>query len=139
MENEFAPNMTRLLDEVAGQVTGEHIDSPSRFTFIWHNIKFSGQILPSSLTNQFTLNLVANLGHIPFSSEDNHRRQKLLKLFTPHFMKGDYSLSLGSQVQTVLLTKFTGPLNAKRLLEVITVTICDLQKELKAIQTSMFA
>lgn len=131
--------MKRLLDEVAGQVTGDRIDSPSRFTFIWYNINFSGQILPSDQINQFTLNLVANLGHLPFSSEDNHRRQKLLEVFTPHFMKGDYSLSLGSQIQTILLTEFTGPLNAKRLLEVITVTICDRQKELKAIQISMFS
>ncbi len=131
--------MTHLLDDVMGQVTGNHIVSPSRFTFIWQNIDFSGQILSSSQANQFTLNLVANLGYLPFSSEDNHRRKELLKIFTPHFTKGDYSLSIGSQIQTVLLTKFTGPLNAKRLLEVIIVTICDRQKELKAIQATMFA
>ena len=49
-------------------------------------------------------------------------------------MKGDYSLAPNSQIQMVMLTTFSGPLNAKRIMEVITCTLLDPQADLKSIQ-----
>lgn len=131
-------NLGKLLDDVAMQITNDAIDLPARFTFVWHNINFAGQVLlTSESSNQFSINLVANLGHIPFSAEDKVHRKKLLDAFTPLFIKGDYRLSVNSQIQMVMLTNFTGPVNAKRVMEVITCTLLDLQADLKSVQASI--
>lgn len=131
-------NLNQLLDDVATQITDDSINFPSHFGFVWHNIKFAGQILPSENEgHQFSINLVANLGHIPFSAEDTTHRKKLFDAFTPLFMKGDYKLSANSQIQMILLTDFAGPMNAKRLMEVITYTLLDLQADLKSVQASI--
>jgi len=130
-------DLQKIMDEVALQTTGQTITFPSRFTFTWHNIGFIGQILPSKEPERFSINLVANLGYIPFSAEDNARRRKLLKTFTPLFITGDYSLSVNSQIQMILLTDFTGPANAKRLMEAITYTLLDLLEDLRSIRDSV--
>ena len=131
-------NLGQLLDDVTQQITDKNIDSSSKFNFIWHNIQFAGQLLHSKKEdNQFTINLVANLGYLPFSSENNAHRKKLIEAFTPQFMKGDYIMSQNSQIQMVVLTGFTGPVNAKRLVEVISITLLDHQAELKSIQASI--
>ncbi|PCI32178.1 MAG: hypothetical protein COB54_07905 [Alphaproteobacteria bacterium] len=131
-------NLGQLLDDVALQITGDSIDIPSRFSFVWHNINFAGQVLLiNDSQNQFSINLVANLGHIPFSAEDRAHRKKLLESFTPLFMKGDFRLAVNSQIQMVMLTNFTGPVNAKRIMEVITCTLLDLQTDLKSVQASI--
>ncbi len=132
-----AQNLKQLLDEVARQTTGENIGLPSRFDFTWHNIFFSGQILNAHDDGKFSINLAANLGHIPFSAENKARRKKLLATFTPLFLKGDYMLSAQSQIQMVMLTDFTGPVNAKRFVEAITFTLLDLREDLKTIQASI--
>lgn len=131
-------NLGHLLDDVARQTTDDSIDFPSQFSFIWHNIQFAGQVLRSKKgDDQFSINLVANLGYIPFSAEDCIRRKKLIETFTPLFMKGEYRLSTNSQIQMILLTNFTGPVNARRLMEAITYTLLDLQADLKSIQASI--
>lgn len=134
------PDLDQLLSDVARKTTEDTINFPARFNFIWHNIPFAGQILHSKNNDgEFSLNLIANLGYIPFSSENFSQRKKLLKIFTPHFMKGDYRLSSNSQIQMILLTHFDGPVNAKRLVEVITYTLLDQNSELKSIQASIIA
>lgn len=130
-------NLDSLLTDIAEQYTGGSIDLPSHFKFNWHNINFAGQILPGKEENVLSINLVANLGFIPFSAEDKDRRRKLIDTFTPLFMKGDYSLSASSHIQMILLTDFAGPVNACRLMEAITLTLLDLQEDLKGIQKSI--
>ena len=83
LENTSSPtlfNLGQLLDDVALQITGDTITTPSRFSFVWHNINFAGQVLPTDESqNQFSINLVASLGYIPFSAEDKVHRKKLLR------------------------------------------------------------
>lgn len=131
-------NLNNLLNEIARQVTDNDITFPSHFTFTSHHIHFAGQLLRDKKNEGFSLNLVANLGYIPFSAEDPGRRKKLLKTFSPLFIKGDFSLSLSSQIQMILITNFTGPVNAKKVMEVVTYTLLDMQENLKSIQNSMF-
>ncbi len=130
-------NLKQLLDEVARKTTDDNINLPSRFDFTWHNIHFAGQILRAQEAGKFSINLAANLGHIPFSAEDKVRRKKLFATFTPLFLKGEYMLSAQSQIQMILMTDFTGPMNAKRLVEAITYTLLDLREDLKTIQASI--
>ncbi len=130
-------NLKQLLDEIARKTTDDNINFPSRFNFTWHNIYFAGQILRAQEVGKFSINLAANLGHIPFSAEDKVRRKKLFATFTPLFLKGEYMLSAQSQIQMILLTDFVGPMNAKRLVEAITYTLLDLREDLKTIQASI--
>ncbi|MCK5424556.1 MAG: hypothetical protein KAI89_04220 [Emcibacter sp.] len=138
--NKSLSDIGQLLNDVTCQITDNNINFPAQFKFIWHNIQFTGRILRSeNEVDQYCLNLVADLGYIPFSSENFLLRKKLLKLFTPLFMKGDYSLSENSHIQMVLMTNFSGPANARRLVEVITYTLFDLHVELKSIQSSILS
>ncbi|NOZ43534.1 MAG: hypothetical protein GXP02_10325 [Alphaproteobacteria bacterium] len=139
LEKPPLPNLDHLLNDIARQITDSGIDIPSHFSFIWHKIHFVGQILPQGQDNRFSLNLVASLGYIPFSAEDKSYRKKLLDLFTPLFMSGDYTLSVNSQIQMIILTGFVGPVNARRLVEAITFTLLDLQPDLTSVQASMVA
>jgi len=137
MQDTGLPDLGHILDDIARQITGEGIDIPARFHFIWQNIDFAGQILPAGKDTHFSLNLVAGLGHIPFSAEDKIRRKKLLEIFSPLFLRGDYSLSVNSDIQMTVLTDFAGPVNARRLMEVITLTLLDLLPDLKSLQSAM--
>ncbi|WP_417624062.1 hypothetical protein [Paremcibacter congregatus] len=132
-------NLDDLLTEIAHNVTGNSIQLPAHFKFDWHGIHFAGQVLPSQNGQNSSLNLVANLGYIPFSAENKERRRTLITTFTPLFMKGEYSLSTSSQIQMILLTEFTGSVSARRLMEVITLTLLDLQEDLKDIHKSISA
>jgi len=127
-------NLNQLLDDIAGQGNDGRIESRSRFNFYWRNIHFLGQILPSPKAHHFSISLVANLGYLPFSSEDFARRTKLLKIFTPLFMRGDYILAAGSKIQTTLMTSFKGPVNAKTLVEAITYTLLEHHADLTSLQ-----
>lgn len=130
-------DLVPLLNDIARQLSGSGIDAPSRFCFIWQNIHFAGQVLSAGDDNCCSLNLVASPGYIPFSAEDAPRRRKLLDIFTPLFARGDYSLSVNSQIQMTILTSFAGPVNARRLVEVITFTLLDLQVEMDSLQNAM--
>lgn len=132
-------NLDSLLDEIANQITEDSIVFPSHFSFTRNNIHFAGQLLYTKENDLYCLNLVANLGYIPFSAEDKIRRKKLMVTFAPLFLKGDYILSQNSQIQMILITNFTGPANAKKIMEVITYTLLDMQENLKSIQKSIFA
>ncbi len=137
MEKSSPIDLQELMNDVALQTTDVAIKFPSRFTFSWQNINFSGQILRSERPGIFSMNLVANLGYIPFSSEDKTRRKELLTTFTPSFIKGDYNLSMNSQIQMVLFTEFSGPVNAKRLMEVITYSLIDVRDNFKSTQEAI--
>ncbi len=137
MEKSSPIDLQELMNDVALQTTDVAIKFPSRFTFSWQNINFSGQILRSESPGIFSMNLVANLGYIPFSSEDKTRRKDLLTTFTPSFIKGDYNLSMNSQIQMVLFTEFSGPVNAKRLMEAITYSLIDVRDNFKSTQEAI--
>jgi len=137
MQDTSLPDLGHILDDIARQITGEGIDIPARFHFIWQNIDFAGQILPAGKGTHFSLNLVAGLGHIPFSAEDKIRRKKLLEIFSPLFLRGDYSLSVNSDIQMTILTDFAGPVNARRLMEVITLTLLDLLPDITSLRNAM--
>jgi len=124
-------NLNNLLDDIASHLTGKTISFPSHFTFTWRDILFAGQLLHHQEQDNYSISLVAELGYIPFSAEDRIRRQSLLSSLTPHFRTGDCSLSRHSQIQMVLQTRFNGPANAKRLIEVITYTLLDQQNTLE--------
>ncbi len=128
-------NLELLLDGVAKQITDNNIEFPSQFNFIWHNIQFSGQILdPKKGLDLFSINLTANLGYLPFSSENKAHRKKLFETFSSQLTNGEYILSPNSQIQIILQTQFSGPVDGKRLVEVISYTLLDQQAELKSIQ-----
>ncbi len=137
MEKSPPKDLQELMNDMALQATDETIKFPSRFTFSWQNISFLGQILRSEKPGIFSMNLVANLGYIPFSSENKNRRESLLTAFTPSFIKGDYNLSVNSQIQMVLRTEFSGPVNARRLMEAIAYTLLDLRESFKSTQATI--
>ncbi len=139
LEKPPLPNLDHLLNDIARQITDNAIDIPARFNFVWQNTHFSGQILPAGEEHRFSLNLVVDLGYIPFSAEDKIRRKKLLEIFFPLFLNGEYTLSVNSRIQMTILTDFTGPVNARRLIETITFTLLDLQPDLTSAQASMVA
>jgi len=47
MQDSLLPDLGHILDDIARQITGESIDIPARFHFIWQNIDFAGQIIPA--------------------------------------------------------------------------------------------
>lgn len=130
-------NSRPLRDSIEQKAPHKGIDIPSCFSFLWHNIKFSGQLSQAEKDDLFSVDLMADLGHIPFSAENNTHRQKLIADFTPRFRTGDYSLSKNSQIKKILQTDFSGPLNAKRLIEVITYVLLDQKDELKSVQAEI--
>jgi len=95
-------NSRPLRDSIEQKAPHKGIDIPSCFSFLWHNIKFSGQLSQAEKDDLFSVDLVADLGHIPFSAENNTHRQKLIADFTPRFRTGDYSLSKNSQIKKIL-------------------------------------
>ena len=126
-------DIDQLLSKMTAEVTGSGIDFPVQFTFIWHNISFTAQVTPvAGEANHFTMTLVANLGYIPFSAEDATRRKKALAAMAQHFTTGEYILLPNSQIVRTLTTDFTGPVNARRLMDVITFVLLDQQAELKS-------
>ncbi|MBL4800356.1 MAG: hypothetical protein JKY45_00595 [Emcibacter sp.] len=141
-ENEYIPKSPLLdteaiVNTMAQQITKKGLELPATFHFIWHDIKFSGELLQAKEDNLFTLILVAKLGHIPFSAEDKNRRRNLLETLSPLFIAKDYNLSINSQVEKTLHTDFSGPISAKRLMEVIAYVLLDQQDDLKSVQTSI--
>lgn len=125
------------MDNISDQLTSDRIFSPSRFHFSWRDIDFAGQFLHSKETDLYSVNLVANLGIIPFSSENKSLRKQLRGKFMPLFLRGDLTLSQNSSIQMVLLTEFSGPVSAKRLMEVITYTLMDHQDDLDMFQETI--
>jgi hypothetical protein len=131
-------DIDQLLSQMTAEVTGSGITYPVDFTFIWQNIPFTAQVTPvTDRDNYFTVTLMANLGYLPFSAEDAPRRENLLTTFAQHFITGEYILLPNSRIERTITTDFTGPVNARRLMDVITFTLLDQQANLKSAYSSI--
>ncbi|PCJ38874.1 MAG: hypothetical protein COA81_11655 [Alphaproteobacteria bacterium] len=129
----LSQDIDQILSHMTARITESDIAFPINFTFIWHNITFTAKVTSViGRDDYFALTLTANLGYLPFSAEDAARRKNLLERFAQHFITGKYVLLPNSRIERTLTTDFTGPVNARRLMDVITFTLLDQHTDLKS-------
>jgi len=122
--------LSDLLSQVSGQITGQELELPAHFTFTWNNFPFAVQLSSYKNNDIASINLVGDLGFIPYSAEDYDLRQKMRIAFASLVRNGDFHISHGNRIQLSQQTDFTGDLTAKRILQVITFTLLDIKDKL---------
>lgn len=129
-------DLNELLEKVAAQVKDDDQLTAVHFSFPWNGVPFACQLMSAKDSDKMTLNLVADLGHIPYSGENRDRRQELLKVFLPLVSKGNYVINARNHIQMIINTDFANVnpnrrTTARQILDVITITLLDIKEELR--------
>ena len=110
---------------------------PLYYQFEYHGIPFDCQVIHLETEGAYNINLTANIGYLPYSSENKIRRQQILKDFG-HLMAHkliiiDHHCNLTFPLNTMV----TGELNAKKVVETILYTLLDVKDILEIISNTM--
>jgi hypothetical protein len=110
---------------------------PLYYDFEYFNIPFSCQILHDSYDKSYIINLTANVGYLPYSSENKSQRQRMLKNFA-HLLSNNLIIKdRHSHLTFPINTTLTGDINAKKVMETILYTILDVKEVLDIINETM--
>lgn len=100
---------------------------PLRYNFQFQKIKFECLVERNNSNDNIVMNLTANLGILPYSSENIARRMELLSGLGPLIARGqvsiDHHCSISMSLKTILKKQF----DAKGLIEAIVYTLLDVR------------
>lgn len=106
---------------------------PLYYSFKFNNLLFECQILNHDDGTSYIVNLTANLGYLPYSSENKPRRQELLQELGKLMAQGKIIIDHHCSMTFPLTTVINGQLNAKIIMESILYTLLDAQEMLNII------
>jgi hypothetical protein len=110
---------------------------PLYYDFEYSNIPFDCQILHDEYDESYIINLIAKVGHLPYSSENKSQRQRILKNFS-HLMAHNLILiDRHSSLTFPISTTLTGKINAKKVMEAILYTLLDVKEVIDIITETM--
>ncbi|MDG1997071.1 MAG: hypothetical protein P8J14_11290 [Emcibacteraceae bacterium] len=110
---------------------------PLYYNFEHSNISFDCQVLHDEYDGSYIINLIAKIGHLPYSSENNLQRQNMLKNFS-HLIAHNLILKdKHSHLTFPISTTFTGEINAKKVMEIILYTLMDVKEIIDIINDTM--
>ncbi len=126
-----------LFNEHQALIAQEQIDYesllPLHYTFEFQGIPFSCDVDKDEAAHTLTLRLTADLGFLPYSSENIVKRNQLLKGLGPLIARGQVLIDHHCSINMQLTTLIYEELNAKVLIEAITYTLLDHREALDQI------
>lgn len=110
---------------------------PLYYQFDYHGITFDCEVINSEYDGSYDVNLTAQIGYLPYSSENKERRALILKnfgqLMAHNLITRDHHCNLSFPVSTTI----RGEINAKKVMETILYTLLDVKEVLEVIADTM--
>lgn len=106
---------------------------PLYYSFKFNDILFECQLLNHENGSSYILNLTADLGFLPYSSENINRRNALLKKLGQLMAQGTITIDHHCAMKFPLSTVIESELSAKTVMETILYTLLDSQELLRVI------
>jgi len=110
---------------------------PLYYDFEHSNIPFDCQVLHDEYDGSYIINLIAKIGHLPFSSENKSQRQRVLKNFSHLITHNLILIDRHSSMTFPISTTLTGEINAKKVMETILYTLLDVKEAIDIINDTM--
>lgn len=106
---------------------------PLRYTFKYQNIPFECDLAKSENADTIHMRLKADLGVLPYSSENMTRRTELLGGLGRLIARGQVAIDHHCSITMSFDTLLNNGLNAKNLVEAIVYTLLDARDTIKHI------
>lgn len=110
---------------------------PLYYHFEYLGIKFECQIIEHDTPDQYYVNLTANIGYLPYSSENKKKRELILKNFSRLMVKKLITINHHCEMKFPVSTIIKGEISAKIVMETIFYTLLDAKEILEIIVKSM--
>ncbi|MBL4601958.1 MAG: hypothetical protein JKY84_04370 [Emcibacteraceae bacterium] len=105
--------------------------------FKYDGLTFECQLLHNHENDGYIINLVALLGHLPYSAENNEKRRFILQNLGSLMAQGIVVIDRHCKLTLPLKTLFKGKLSTKILMENIVYTLLDTQDTLCEIRNTL--
>ncbi|MDG1707848.1 MAG: hypothetical protein P8H03_03760 [Emcibacteraceae bacterium] len=110
---------------------------PLYYDFEYSNVSFDCQVLHDEYDRSYIINLIAKIGHLPYSSENKQQRQLILKNFS-HLMAHNLIVKdRHSYLTFPISTTLAGDINARKVMETILYTLLDVKEVIDIINDTM--
>ncbi|MCC3860838.1 hypothetical protein [Pseudemcibacter aquimaris] len=110
---------------------------PLYYQFNYHGINFDCEVINSENYGSYDINLTAQIGYLPYSSENKSRREKILKNFSHLMAHNLITLDHHCNLTFPVSTTINGEINAKKVMETILYTLLDVKEVLEIIADTM--
>lgn len=110
---------------------------PLYYNFEFRQIPFECQVIAGENNGSYIVNISAQIGHLPYSCENQTKRKKILNNFNHLMHHKLITMDHHCNMTFPLKTTITGKINAKKVMETILYTLLDVQEVLDIIVNTM--